>query len=69
MCDTRVTVAAVSEGTACEKVSEEAESKAGKGPEDDYKSALVVDRIRTCSDLTLQMCSVWFLPLFISKVL
>lgn len=28
----------MSEGTAREKVSEEAESKAGKGSEDDYKS-------------------------------
>lgn len=65
----RVTVAAVSEGTVCEKVSEEAESKARKGPKDDYKRTLIVEHIRTCSNLTLQMCSVWFLLLFISKVL
>lgn len=35
MRDAKIHVAAESEGTACEKVSEEAESKAGKGPEDE----------------------------------
>lgn len=35
MQDAKTRVAAVPEGTACEKVSEEAKSKAGKGPEDD----------------------------------
>lgn len=64
MQDAKTRVAAVPEGTACE-VSEEAKSKAGKGPEDDQREHSYV---RTCLNLTLQWAA-RFLLLFISEVL
>lgn len=57
------TAAVICEGTGCEKGLGEAESKAGKGTDDDYTY------VKTGSNFTIQTCCLWSLLFFISDVL